>query len=236
VRKREWTRCKDPNLMVREVAWLGNHPTDGAPPDAWCQSHDRRLRLFTLNAGRRLWEQLDNAVCRSAVAVAWRQAEGLATDDEILGQWEALGPVADEATATDQFEVVQLVHILFMLFRHPPNAALELITPGSFALEVPPVHLLTPSEEQACCWLLREIFRERGHVIPIAAAILGWNNSTIPKLAQAIYDDQAFEPLPVLADALEKAGCHDADILAHSRQPAPHVRGCWLVDLLRGHG
>jgi hypothetical protein len=54
------------------------------------------------------------------------------------------------------------------------------------------------------------------------------------QLACAIYDDRAFEQLPILADALEEAGCDNADILAHCRGPGPHVRGCWLVDLLLG--
>jgi hypothetical protein len=40
--------------------------------------------------------------------------------------------------------------------------------------------------------------------------------------------------LAVLADALEEAGCIDADILNHCRQPGEHVRGCWVVDLLLG--
>ncbi len=40
--------------------------------------------------------------------------------------------------------------------------------------------------------------------------------------------------MPVLADALEDAGCADADILAHCRGHGPHVRGCWVVDLVLG--
>ena len=59
----------------------------------------------------------------------------------------------------------------------------------------------------------------------------------IPKvkaLAQAIYDDRAFDRLTSLGDALEEAGCHATDILAHCRQVGPHVRGCWVVDLLLG--
>ena len=52
--------------------------------------------------------------------------------------------------------------------------------------------------------------------------------------AAGTYEDRTFDRLPVLADALEKAGCHDPDILAHCRQPGEHVRGCWLVDLILG--
>jgi hypothetical protein len=53
-------------------------------------------------------------------------------------------------------------------------------------------------------------------------------------LAQAVYDKRAFERLPDLADALEEAGCTDAEVLGHLRGPGPHVLGCWLVDLLLG--
>ncbi len=53
-------------------------------------------------------------------------------------------------------------------------------------------------------------------------------------LARSIYDDRAFDRLPVLADALEDAGCTDAAILDHCRGPGPHVRGCWVVDLILG--
>ncbi len=63
---------------------------------------------------------------------------------------------------------------------------------------------------------------------------LTWNGGTVVKLAQGIYDDHAFDRLPILADALEEVGCHDADILGHCRHPGPHVRGCWVVDLLTG--
>jgi hypothetical protein len=53
-------------------------------------------------------------------------------------------------------------------------------------------------------------------------------------LAQAIYNDHRFGDLPILADALEEAGCSATDILDHLRGPGPHVRGCWVVDLLLG--
>jgi len=62
----------------------------------------------------------------------------------------------------------------------------------------------------------------------------GWHTGTIAALAQGIYDDRAFDRLPILADALEDAGCTNADILNHCRQPGEHVRGCWVVDLVLG--
>jgi hypothetical protein len=44
----------------------------------------------------------------------------------------------------------------------------------------------------------------------------------------------AFDWMPQLADALEEAGCNNADILVHCRQPGKHVRGCWVMDLIVG--
>ncbi len=62
---------------------------------------------------------------------------------------------------------------------------------------------------------------------------LAWNDGTIPKLARAIHEERAFDRMPILADALEDAGCTNADVLEHCRQPGTHIRGCWVIDLLR---
>jgi hypothetical protein len=61
-----------------------------------------------------------------------------------------------------------------------------------------------------------------------------WLTSTVVSLATAIYGDRAFDRLPILADALEDAGCDNADIFNHCRQPGEHIRGCFVVDLLLG--
>jgi hypothetical protein len=70
--------------------------------------------------------------------------------------------------------------------------------------------------------------------VALDPAWLAWNGGTVRRLAQAVYDDRAYDGLPVLADALEEAGCDQADLLAHLRGPGPHVRGCWAVDLVLG--
>ena len=49
-----------------------------------------------------------------------------------------------------------------------------------------------------------------------------------------MYDARDFVPMPILADALQDAGCEDAAILTHLRGDAPHVRGCWALDLILG--
>jgi eukaryotic-like serine/threonine-protein kinase len=83
-----------------------------------------------------------------------------------------------------------------------------------------------------------EVMRMLGHIlaqtIVIDPACLAWNNCTVMRLAQAIHDERAFDRLPVLADALEDAGCHDEDILWECRQAAQHVGECWVLDGLLG--
>ncbi len=66
------------------------------------------------------------------------------------------------------------------------------------------------------------------------SSLLAWNDGAVRKMAQVIYDDRAFDRLPLLADALEDAGCDTQEILDHCRSNGEHVRGCWVVDLLLG--
>ena len=62
-----------------------------------------------------------------------------------------------------------------------------------------------------------------------------WGTTDVMLLAQGIYADRAFDRMPILADALQDAGCDNADILDHCRDTNQvHVRGCWVVDLVLG--
>jgi len=65
-------------------------------------------------------------------------------------------------------------------------------------------------------------------------AVLAWNDHTVPRIAEGIYQERAFDRLPILADALLDAGCEDEDLMHHCRSAGPHVRGCWAVDLVLG--
>ncbi|MDY3554487.1 hypothetical protein R5W24_003611 [Gemmata sp. JC717] len=79
--------------------------------------------------------------------------------------------------------------------------------------------------------LIREVFGNPFRRLALAPA---WQSETVLALARGIYADRAFDRLPILADALQDAGCADADALAHCRGPEPHVRGCWVVDMVLG--
>lgn len=79
--------------------------------------------------------------------------------------------------------------------------------------------------------LLRDIF---GNPFRPVVSSPAWRSETVVALASAIYAERAFDRMPILADALEEAGCDQPDILAHCRGPGPHVRGCWVVDGVLG--
>ncbi len=101
--------------------------------------------------------------------------------------------------------------------------------------------MLDPSESAArpdprkhLCDLIRDVFGYPCRQLGFGEAWLTRHADTAVKIARCIYDEDRFADLPVLADALEEAGCTNPHILGHCRGPGPHVRGCWVVDLLLG--
>jgi hypothetical protein len=87
------------------------------------------------------------------------------------------------------------------------------------------------AEQRFQAKLLRDIF---GNPFCPVAFSPSWRTSAALGLAGSMYEFRDFAAMPVLADALEEAGCDSADVLAHCRGPGPHVRGCWVVDLVLG--
>ncbi|MGF1580112.1 MAG: hypothetical protein ACFCD0_12185 [Gemmataceae bacterium] len=110
------------------------------------------------------------------------------------------------------------------------------------------------SEEQSYHgYLLHELF---GNPFRMTSFLKSWRTSDVLSVAQAIYDNDRFEQMPILADALEEAGCTNQWILEHCRLPNPrsfyqqvgydmesrlvtkwskrpvHVKGCWVLDLI----
>ncbi len=59
-----------------------------------------------------------------------------------------------------------------------------------------------------------------------------WQTSSAVALAQRMYESRDFSLMPILADAMQDAGCEHPDILGHCRDDGNHVRGCWVVDLV----
>src|SRR5262249_7206516 len=79
--------------------------------------------------------------------------------------------------------------------------------------------------------MVRDIFGDPFRSCTIDSA---WLTSIVLSLTRTIYDERAFDRMPILGDALEEAGCDNKDMLDHCRQLDDHVRGCWVIDLLLG--
>ncbi|MBA4192538.1 MAG: hypothetical protein C0467_31610 [Planctomycetaceae bacterium] len=86
-------------------------------------------------------------------------------------------------------------------------------------------------EEREQSHLLRDIFGNPFHPVVFLSE---WRTSTSVAIAQQMYDSRDFTAMPILADALQDAGCDSAQVLDHCRSGGPHVRGCWVIDLLLG--
>jgi hypothetical protein len=87
----------------------------------------------------------------------------------------------------------------------------------------------TRNAEQA--HLVRDIF---GNPFRPVAFDPAWRTDTAVAIARTMYDAREFGAMPILADALQDAGCEDEVILAHCREPGLHVRGCWVCDKVLG--
>jgi hypothetical protein len=91
--------------------------------------------------------------------------------------------------------------------------------------------LIHPDLDTPIRHLIRDVFGNPFRRVDVA---LGWLSPGVVSLARRLYDDRAFDRMPLLAEALEGAGCDQADILLHCRSPLAHVRGCWVLDALLG--
>jgi hypothetical protein len=220
VTEAEWLACTDPKAMLE---FLG------------AKAGDRKIRLFALACCRRTWYLLYDPRLRNAIDVNERYADGEASRAEL-----------DEAalTATDvplrmdhhgflySTEAVVWSTAIWLHFtglndsnphRDPSiNAACAIAPPGTEEHNAERAHQ---------SGVIRDLFGNPFRPIVFA---LDWQMPNVTAVARSVYDQKDFASLPVLAAALEEAGCQDAEILSHCRSPGSHVRGCWVVDLILG--
>jgi hypothetical protein len=206
---------------MTEADWLV--ATDPRPMLAFLvnEASDRKLRLFACANCRRMEELMDDDRLRDAVDVAERYADGLARERERAA-------AAENVNATNWITYLSAPAVR-ALQRDATLAATEvsaLSTDYAVDARKPP-----PAEAAAQVGLLRCIF---GNPFRPFAPGRSWLTSTVRTLAEGIYADRAFDRVPILADALQDAGCNHPDMLAHCRGTGPHARGCWVVDLILG--
>ena len=230
----EWRVCTDPEAMVRFL--LG-------------KASDRKMRLFGVACCRRVWHLLpDDPRPRNAVLIAKRFADGLASAEELAAALDDNTPLRTPVLSSPEsishaFSATDCVveaDLFFGSQEAASHAAEAVACAAGEAVDGDGYDgawkVARSREEEVQCRLLRDIIGPSPCQPPPAPnpSWLAWNDGVIPKLAQAIYDECAFDRLPILADALEDAGCDNPAILAHCRSGGEHVRGCWVVDLLLG--
>lgn len=227
--------------MNAEADWL----TYTDPQRMWDflrgRADDRRLRLFAAACCRRVWPLLAREPARAAVEVAERLADGRADDAERRAARRAAQQAAEARGVTrtptaPKWERLAASAAYWALARSAVEAAqnaqpLVLGAIGARAGLDPAGWAAAAAERRAQVALLRDIFDDPSPCPPVDPA---WLTPAVVSLAQTIYDGRAFNRMPELAEGLSLAGCTDGGILGHCRGPGPHVRGCWVVDLLLG--
>lgn len=184
------------------------------------QTSGRKLRLFACACCQLLGDKIESKGSRRAVEVAERFADGLLSPKELA----LAGAAARAARHTGRYHKARRASYA-CTYNNAQEAAERVAQYAAWAK-------LSYARQAD---LLRCLFGpHRFRPFTLDPTWLAWNDGTIPKIAQAIYDERGFEDLPILADALEDAGCDNEDILAHCRGPGPHVKGCWVLDLLLG--
>jgi hypothetical protein len=218
---------------------------------------DRKERLFAFACCRSVWNLLSEEVHRTAILVAERHTDGLATDAE-LGAAVALV----HRYRRKRSELDRAVYDAVRYPRGGPYVDAGLVA-GHIARVIASVAAPNPSPTERVYWVGDEMIRERpppnadrllwntttanceleqaklvrdifGNPFRPAAFDPRWGTGDIVALARGIYEDRAFDRLPLLVDALMDAGCDNEDVLAHCRSDGPHVRGCWVLDLVLG--
>ena len=189
---------------------------------------DRRLRLFAVACCRRVSHVNTHPGAGPAVEAAERFADGQITEQERLQAWRGVNAkrYGDLTTWSAVFGAVKKQ--AFPAARHASSRAGYDMAAGLHGDEW---RRVWEGEKQIQASLVRCIAGNPFRPTPFNPA---WRASTVLGLASAIYAERAFDRLPILADALEDAGCDQPDLLAHLRSDGPHVRGCWAVDLILG--
>jgi hypothetical protein len=195
----------------------------------------RKLRLFACACCRRAWGRLTPRH-RKAVELAERYSDREVTKREWAPARRALLPRASSFSAADDAIGYALHNDALTAAKFTAgNAsalAVEEVVSGPMGAMLRYSGKAEDAESRQQAALLRCIAGARYRLPRIKSA---WLTSDVVALARGIYEGRAFDRMPILADALQEAGCDNSDILSHCRDTKQtHARGCWVVDLVLG--
>lgn len=241
---------------MTEAEWLKS--TDPKPLLEFLRgkASDRQLRLSVFACVRRLWDLVPTEPLRRAIETSERHADGLADDRELGSsvtnanrarpKGSGLARAAYDAARYSPSDGVHWDSVTMHMARAAASSAVRNVPPSAYSyfegeklitVEIP----MNPSrqawnarhdaEYSSQCDLIRDIIGNPFCSVITDTSLL---SPSVVSLAETIDNERAFDRMPELADALEATGGKNKDILEHCRGPGPHVRGCWVVDLLLG--
>ena len=226
----EWLACSDPGPML---GFLNG------------KASDRKLRLIAVACCRSILQFMPDQRCLEALAVCERFADGMADEQELRSAAvAALESAEDNSLAVEgqSFAIGQGIYFAARTVFHAANPlALEAAATTTRCLFYAVVGAggddltaRSAAGENARQFRISTLIDVFGNPFRPVTLNPAWRTPKVTTLAQTIYNDRAFDRMPELADALQEAGCDHQDLLSHCRGPGPHVKGCWVVDLLLG--
>lgn len=216
-------------------------------PAKWDQ---RKLWLFGCACLRRHWHLLADERTRRCVEVAERFVDDAVTGEELNAAWDAFDGASEQGNLERFFDSHEVIRNLIGFV--DPAASVEVAWRiaegvGHFAADFIPSPDGSWPPQRTQVWKEAET-QERAEQTDLLRDIVGnpfrpvsfspdWRTDTVVALARQMYESREFGTMPILADALQDAGCDNDDVLSHCRDANQlHVRGCWVTDLVLGKG
>jgi hypothetical protein len=247
----QWLSSPDPAAMLRHLTHRRiGMDAGGAVLETGRRPalvSDRKLRLFACACVRQAWHLLDDPRSRRAVEVAEAFADGGATRGQLAdahrAAWDVGGSYEDANRPSGPKALAGwccVSSIGDVIHRFTEGGAaqaglLRCVAGNPFrAVTLPRPWVETPCPDCPPGAPDENCDDCGGSGTERKLGTCPWLTPTVLALAWRAYDERDFGLLPVLADALEDAGCADAELLAHLRGPGPHARGCHALDLVLG--
>src|SRR5262249_22815312 len=198
---------------------------------------DRRHRLFAVCCCRRIWHWMPDEQSRQAIAILELFADGQCAESDREVALTALLKQGDPLAALRGPQELAMYAALACAGANGKDGlrlAIEVAEDCAAAVASARGSLdpeTYAAEQRAQCDFIRDMVPNPFRPVSFSPEC---RTSTAIALARQMYESRDFSAMPILADALQDAGCESADILGHCRGPGPHVRGCWVVDLVLG--
>lgn len=230
--------------------WIGSANSADMLEKITSQASARKLRLFSCACGRLVWNLLPDLDHQLLIEVAETFADGHAEPNQLDAISERCRlPKSSNSRSDATWEAAQVAMLAGLV--NPQKGYYPVACASAVAEQAALSVSLTAND-----WQSRRLVKASARAVQadLLRCIFGpdpsqplrflppeWTTSSVVSLAESAYNNRSLpdgrlnnDILLILADALEEAGCTDAAVLSHCRDPKPHVRGCWVVDLILG--